>query len=60
MIPQTTTYGFDWGPVVVRRIAHFSPRKDRESYILCVNGLDIYVSRTGRSVRVFRDGEELK
>lgn len=60
MIPVTTTYGFDWGPVWVRRLAHFSPKKGRESYIVTVNGLEIYVSKTGRSVRVFRDGKELK
>lgn len=52
------SYGFAWGPVVVRRLAHFT-RGRRESYVVSVNGLDIYVSRTGRSVRVFRDGREL-
>jgi hypothetical protein len=60
MIPVATTFGFNWGPVKVTRIAHFEPRRGRESYILDVNGLDIYVSKTGRSVRVFRDGKELK
>lgn len=60
MIPLQTPYGFKWGPVEVTRIAHFAPRKDRESYCLEVNDLNIYVSKTGRSVRVFRDGKELK
>lgn len=59
-IPGFTTFGFDWGPVKVERIAHFKPRKDREAFILGVNDLEIYVSKTGRSVRVFRDGKELK
>ena len=60
MIPQTTTYGFDWGPVMVERIGHFKPREGRESFILRVNDLEVYVSGTGRSVRVFRKGRELK
>ena len=58
--PGITTFGFDWGPVKVERIAHFEPRKGREAFILRVNDLEIYVSKTGRSVRVFRDGKELK
>lgn len=58
--PQTRSFGFDWGPVTVTRIAHFAPRKGRECYVLEVNNLNIYVSKTGRSVRVFRDGKELK
>ena len=60
MIPHHTSYGFDWGPVSVTRVAHFEPRKGRECYVLDVNDVHIYVSKTGRSVRVFRDGKELK
>ena len=58
--PTTTPFGFDWGPVNVVRIANYKPRKDRETFVVGVNGVDIYVSKTGRSVRVFRDGKELK
>lgn len=57
---MSNSYGFKWGPVEVTRIAHFEPRKGRECYALEVNGVNIYVSKTGRSVRVFRDGKELK
>lgn len=58
--PGITTFGFDWGPVEVERVAHFEPRKGREAFVVRVNDLDICVSKTGRSVRVFRDGKELK
>lgn len=58
--PGITTFGFEWGPVVVERLAHFRPRKNREAFILRVNDLEVYVSKTGRSVRVFRGGKELK
>ena len=58
--PDVTPYGFTWGPVRVERIANFKPRKDREAYVVGVNDLEIYVSKTGRSVRVFRGGRELK
>ena len=58
--PGITTYGFNWGPGRVERVTHFKPRRGREAFILGVNDLEIYVSKTGRSVRVFRDGKELK
>lgn len=58
--PTMTTYGFNWGPVKVERLANFKPRKDREVFIVGVNDVEVYVSKTGRSVRVFRDGKELK
>jgi len=52
----TDEYGFTWGPVTVQRTAVMP----QGHHVLTVNGLDIYVSPTGRSVRVFRDGKELK
>jgi hypothetical protein len=60
-----TQYGFTWGPLEVTRLAHFKPRGDRESYVVRVatetgKHVDIYVSRTGRSLRVFDSGKELK
>lgn len=62
--PRGTVYGFKWGPLDVIRIAHFKPRADRECYVVQVStddgkAVDIYVSKTGRSLRVFRDGKEL-
>lgn len=51
----TTLFGFIWGPVRVTRISSF-PR----GHVVDVNGVEIYVSAKGRSVRVFRDGKELK
>lgn len=66
MNDELTQYGFTWGPMEVTRITSFSRGKNRgTSRILELNTdagrkLQIYVSPTGRSVRVWRDGEELK
>lgn len=53
---KNTQFGFNWGPVRVTRLATLP----RGAHIVDVNGVEIYVSKTGRSVRVFRDGKELK
>jgi hypothetical protein len=66
----STQYGFLWGPIEVERMATFAVGKDpsRRNRVIglytYVNGerklrLEICVSPTGRSVRVWRDGEEL-
>lgn len=57
-------YGFRWGPLVVQRGAEFERQDNGPHRVLRLipdSGprLDIYVSPTGRSVRVFRDGKEL-
>lgn len=56
-------FGFTWGPLQVRRIAAFKLGKGK-AYILGVSTnhhqVEIYVSETGRSVRVFIDGQECK
>lgn len=56
---KITQFGFEWGPVRVTRL-YSLVRRDREVWALDVNGVEIAVSKTGRSVRVFRDGKELK
>lgn len=70
-IDGDTQYGFKWGPVAVERLAEF-PRSGGQCKVMGlyrVKGptradmeqvLEIYVSPTGRSVRVFRNGKELK
>lgn len=60
-----TQYGFTWGPLEVTRMARFKTGTDRESYVVRIRtdagkALDVYVSRTGRSLRVFDSGKELK
>lgn len=60
--PDEERYGFRWGPLVVQRVATF-PRKNGEDHVLRVKTdagkqIDIYVSPTGRSVRVFSHGKE--
>ena len=62
---QDTRYGFKWGPAEVSLLAHFRKGEKRETRVFRVETdagqkIEIYVSRTGRSLRVFRDGEELK
>lgn len=56
-------YGFRWGPVVISRWASFQ-RPNGHCRVLGIRpdrgpALEVYVSPTGRSVRVFRDGKEL-
>ena len=55
----TNPYGFTWGPAEVTRMAEIKGLR-----ILRVatdqRDLQISVSLTGRSVRVWRDGKELK
>jgi hypothetical protein len=65
MSDKDTQYGFIWGPLEVTRMAHFRMGEKSEAYCVRVRteagkSIDVYVSRTGRSLRVFRDGEELK
>lgn len=55
--------GLEWGPLTVEPVAAF----DRSNGTYRVLGLrtahrdlDVYVSPTGRSVRVFSGGKELK
>lgn len=59
----TTDFGFVWGPMQVERMARVV-NGDTETYVLglYVNGelaTEIRVSRTGRSVRVFKGDVEL-
>ena len=57
---QTTRYGFKWGVATITRLADIKGTK-----VLGVQAgkhdLEIAISRTGgRSLRVWRDGKELK
>lgn len=58
-------YGFRWGPLIVQRTASLHRGKQGEWRVLTLKTdagrtLDVYVSPTGRSVRVFDRGEELR
>ena len=52
-------YGFRWGPLDVARLAEF-----QGSHCIEVSSdfgsVEVYVSKAGRSIRVFRNGKELK
>lgn len=58
---QALLYGFRFGPVLVWRYAGL-PEDRRVVRIAADEGdpIDIYISPTGRSLRVFRGGKELK
>jgi hypothetical protein len=56
---QAMRCGFVWGPVEVTRLTRIE-RSNGKYHILRINDLEIYVSPTGRTTRVFRNGEELK
>ena len=57
-------YGFKWGPLEVLRTMEFKGTHVVEiapvNESTRKNAVTVYVSKTGRSVRVFRDGKELK
>ena len=48
-------YGFDWCNVKVRMGFSIDG-----AHSVCVNDVNIYVSPKGKSVRVFKNGKELK
>lgn len=56
-------FGFRWGPMNVNRLTHIVSGK-REARVLGVetdhHKVEVSVSRTGRSVRVWLDGVELE
>jgi hypothetical protein len=56
-----TQYGFIWGGMIAERTAEF-----KGTVCLTLKGIQgnqavsVYVSKTGRSIRVFRNGKEMK
>ncbi len=59
-----TMFGFQWGPVEVQRISAVERTNGcyRVLRVAAEHGpaLDLYISPSGRSIRVFRNGVELK
>ena len=55
-----TSHGFTWGPVTVRRVWDYEGRACMELITATGRVFEVYVSATGRSLRVFCDGDELK
>lgn len=53
-------HGFTWGPCNVTRTMEIDGRVVLTITTDTGQSLDVYVSRTGRSVRVFKNGQELK
>ncbi len=60
---MNTDYGFAWGPATVERVATIE-RAGKVYRVLQISSgghlLNIYISPQGRSLRVFKDGRELK
>jgi hypothetical protein len=60
-VNRRTVFGFIWGPVTVERTATLPPGDRRVITVRTEHReLDVYVSATGRSVRVFSGGKEWK
>lgn len=63
---MNTSFGFDWGPLSVTRVAHFKPTKSQTGHrVITVSteegeSIDVYVSEKGRSIRVWKNLKELK
>jgi hypothetical protein len=58
-----TPFGFSWGPMEVNRCTTFERNDGRTRVVQVITPfrtVDIYVSETGRSVRVFEQNKELK
>lgn len=53
-----TPYGFRWGPADISRCCELPGERRVIQVKTPHRTLDIYVSATGRSVRVFSDGKE--
>lgn len=65
MTDQDTEFGFKWGPALVQRLTIFRSGEKSEARIIQIKTdagreIEVYVSKTGRSLRVWRDGKELK
>ncbi|PBI96963.1 hypothetical protein BKP42_36230 [Rhodococcus erythropolis] len=63
-IVEPTRFGFKWGPLEVERTSTFhgshvltiAPKGKRKSK----QAITVYVSKAGQSVRVFKNGKEMK
>ena len=61
---EASLYGFRWGSAVVERTSEYRMGTDRITKVIRVipdqtDPIEIHVSSTGKSVRVFRKGKEL-
>jgi hypothetical protein len=56
----TGPYGFAWGPMSVTRVAEHKGTVVVDITTDTGKSISVYVSPTGRSVRVFGDGAEWK
>lgn len=57
---ELTQFGFDWGPAKVIRYTQFPDHVVLGVETIAGKKISIYVSKHGRSVRVFSKGREWK
>lgn len=58
---ELTEYGFKWGPMELTRLVSIDGRVWFQVTTEAGQQIEVYISRTGRSVRVFKRGKgELK
>lgn len=53
-------YGFTWDQVTVERMAEYGDHKCLRIKTEANSSIDIHVSPMGKSIRVFKNGKELK
>lgn len=53
-------HGFTWGPITVRRELTYQGRVQLDITTATGQSIAVCSSATGRSLRVFKDGRELK
>lgn len=56
---MVTEYGFVWGPVEVARLMSLADGRRALEVKTPYRRIEVYVSPTGRSVRVFCQGREM-
>lgn len=57
---EITKYGFRWGPIEVIRCTEIDGAVALRVETFGGEGIEVYSSPKGKSLRVFRDGKELK
>lgn len=63
-IDSPELYGFRWGPAVVYRDHQYEMGSHRTTRVVKIqpdegSELEVHISSTGKSIRVFRNGKEL-
>lgn len=58
--PDAEQFGFRWGQLDVSRYFSLGTGQKCLAVLTDHTSIEVYVSPTGRSIRVFKDGKEMK